>query len=99
MLLEVNDSAREKNINLIVTDAAKEYIIDKDYDKKYGARPLRRAIQREIADPLSIEILSEKFKEGDTIIVDCNGDQIIFSSENIQKEEHKVRKKDKIAAE
>ena len=53
-----------------MTDAAKALIAREGYDPVYGARPLKRAIQKEILDPLSLDILEGKFHEGQTIRVD-----------------------------
>lgn len=69
MLQEVYDRLKEKNISLKITSAAKDYLIDKGYDKKYGARPLRRTIQKELEDLLANELLEGSFKEGDEIQV------------------------------
>ena len=50
----------------------KQFIADKGYDPVYGARPLKRAIQRYIQDPLALQILEGKFAEGDTVAVDVD---------------------------
>ena len=57
---------------LILTDEAKDYIADKGFDKQYGARPLKRAIQKYIEDALAEEIVNSKLKEGDTIKMDLD---------------------------
>ena len=51
----------------IITDEAKDFIVDKGYDEKFGARPLKRAIQKFIEDPLAEEIVKSRLKEGDSI--------------------------------
>lgn len=56
-------------ITLVVRDAAKQYIVDKAYDPKYGARPLRRKIQDEIEDPLAEKLLDGSIRRGDEVIV------------------------------
>ena len=56
-------------ITLVVRDAAKQYIVDKSYDPKYGARPLRRKIQDEIEDPLAEKLLDGSIRRGDEVIV------------------------------
>ena len=71
--LELNQlSARlaEKNITLILSETAKEEISNRGYDEVYGARPLRRTIQRDILNPLAVEILEGEFREGSTVEVD-----------------------------
>jgi ATP-dependent Clp protease ATP-binding subunit ClpC len=78
MFEESRQQLQEKKLSLEVTAKAKNHLIEKGYDEKYGARPLRRTIQREIEDPLANEILKGIFKEGSTVIVDCEEDHIVF---------------------
>jgi ATP-dependent Clp protease ATP-binding subunit ClpB len=52
---------------------------DHGYDPDFGARPLRRVIQREIGDPLAIALLEGRYKEGDTVTVDVEGDRIVLT--------------------
>ncbi|MBE2203142.1 MAG: ATP-dependent chaperone ClpB [Chthoniobacterales bacterium] len=61
------DRLAKQNIRLTLTDAAKAHIAREGYDPAYGARPLKRVIQKEILDPLSLEILDGNFGDGDTI--------------------------------
>lgn len=56
--------------NIKLTEEAKDFIADKGYDEKFGARPLRRAIQKYLEDPLAEEIINSNIKEGDTLLVD-----------------------------
>ena len=58
--------------------AARELLAREGYDPVYGARPLKRAIQRMIQDPLALELLNGTFGEGDTVVVDAKGDTITF---------------------
>jgi ATP-dependent Clp protease ATP-binding subunit ClpB len=60
----------ERHLDLELTDKAKEFLAEAGYDPVYGARPLRRAIQRYVQDKLAPMLLSGEFKEGDTILVD-----------------------------
>ena len=53
-----------------LTDTAKDFIADKGYDEKYGARPLRRSIQKYLEDPIAEEIINSNLQEGDTLLVD-----------------------------
>ena len=78
MLDESKKQLEEKRIALEFTASAKNHLIEKGYDEKYGARPLRRTIQREIEDPLANEILKGVFKEGSKVIVDCEEEKIVF---------------------
>ncbi|MFL6537790.1 MAG: ATP-dependent chaperone ClpB [Chthoniobacterales bacterium] len=69
-----------QKITLELTDAAKERIAHEGYDPVYGARPLKRAIQREILDPLSLELLEGKVREGQTIRVDARDGALEFAA-------------------
>ena len=62
----------------MITDRPKELLADKGYDPVYGARPLKRTIQRLIQDPLAVKILEGEFKEGDRIKIDSAGDEMVF---------------------
>ncbi len=68
----------EKKINLRLTDEAKELLAKEGYDPAYGARPLKRAIQRLVLDPLAMKMLKGEFREGDVIEVSGHDSQITF---------------------
>jgi ATP-dependent Clp protease ATP-binding subunit ClpB len=70
----------ERKITLVLTEAAKQHLADIGYDPTFGARPLKRAIQRGLQDPLAMALLSGKFKEGDSIEVDYQADSIVFKT-------------------
>ncbi|MCJ7659501.1 MAG: ATP-dependent chaperone ClpB [Anaerolineales bacterium] len=71
----------ERGYTLEISEAAREYIADVGYDPDFGARPLKRAIQRELQDPLALQILSGEFSEGDLVRVDWDseGEGLIFT--------------------
>jgi ATP-dependent Clp protease ATP-binding subunit ClpB len=69
----------EKGYHLEVSKAAGDYLAESGYDPNFGARPLKRAIQRELQDPLAMKILSGEFKEGDRIHVDRGDQGLVFS--------------------
>lgn len=69
---KVNERLREQKMEIEVTERAKDFLVKVGYDPIYGARPLRRAIQRHIEDPISESILKGEFKEGDRIVVDTD---------------------------
>ena len=71
----------EHGINLILADSARELLIEKGYDSKYGARPLRRTIERLIEDPISERILTKEFPPGCTIVVEAEGGEMRFRKE------------------
>ena len=67
-----------RGIKLHITDSAKKLVAAKGNDKKFGARPIRRAIQTMLEDPRSLEILEGKFKEGDDVTIAAKGGKIVF---------------------
>ncbi|MGB0896296.1 MAG: ATP-dependent Clp protease ATP-binding subunit [Flavobacteriaceae bacterium] len=75
------------NYNLSLSEKAKDFIAEKGFDKKYGARPLNRAIQKYIEDALAEQIITSKIKEGDAIFMDLNddGNEIIITVNEQQK--------------
>jgi ATP-dependent Clp protease ATP-binding subunit ClpC len=74
----VGERLKEQNIRLDVTKEAKDFIIEKGFDPIFGARPLKRTIQRFLEDPLASEIISKKFKEATTIKVSRKNEELIF---------------------
>jgi len=68
----------DKRITLEVTDAAKAVLAREGYDPTFGARPLKRTIQRLVQDPLALKLLEGEFSNGDTVTVDAEGAQIVF---------------------
>jgi ATP-dependent Clp protease ATP-binding subunit ClpC len=78
MMKRVREQLKAKDVEIELTDAAKELLAEKGYDPSLGARPLRRTIQRLVEDPLSEKLLWKEFKAGQTIIVDAHDDEIVF---------------------
>jgi ATP-dependent Clp protease ATP-binding subunit ClpC len=78
MLEDTKKALADKNITIVVNTKAKEYLLEKGTDLKYGARPLRRAIQRYIEDELSEKILRQEIVNGDNIKVDLKEGKLIF---------------------
>jgi ATP-dependent Clp protease ATP-binding subunit ClpB len=68
----------DRNLSLEVTDAAKKRLAEEGFDPAFGARPLKRAIQRTIQNPLALAVLEGKFADGDRIVADVEGDEIVF---------------------
>ena len=68
----------ERKIHVRLTDAAKEQVVREGYDPMYGARPLKRTIQRRVLDPLALQVLEGRFGEGDTVVVDAAGHTLKF---------------------
>jgi ATP-dependent Clp protease ATP-binding subunit ClpB len=74
---------KEQKITIELSPAAQERIVTVGYDPAYGARPLKRAIQRELQNPIATKILDNTFTEGDKIIVDCVDNSLTFGKETI----------------
>ncbi len=68
----------ERKLEIELTDAALQYLADVGYDPAFGARPLKRAIQRELADKLALKLLEGEFREGDSILVDAGPEGLTF---------------------
>ena len=80
---EVQDRLNEHNITVELTDAARGWLAKEGFDPAFGARPLRRAIQKYVESPLSVELLGGKFKDGAMVQVDVDekANKIIFHTE------------------
>ena len=70
----------ERNIDLVLAEGALSLIVENGYDPIYGARPLKRVIQKYIENPLSMEILKGNIMDGDRISAEVDGDHIIFKT-------------------
>jgi ATP-dependent Clp protease ATP-binding subunit ClpC len=79
MLGEVRERLQERGIDLRITDAARDALVKEGYDPTYGARPLRRVIQRRVENAISKRVLAGDFTEGDTVLVDHSADGLIFA--------------------
>ena len=80
LLDKTREALSNKDLKLEVTDSTKQYLLKHGTDLKYGARPLRRAIQRYIEDEIAERVLKEEFVAGQTIYVDLKDDKLIFNS-------------------
>jgi ATP-dependent Clp protease ATP-binding subunit ClpB len=69
----------DRKIHVELSDAAKRYLVAEGYDLRYGARPLKRTIQRQVLDPLALRVLQGEFGEGDRILVDVGDNGIRFA--------------------
>jgi ATP-dependent Clp protease ATP-binding subunit ClpC len=88
---EVQDRLNEHSITVHLTDAARAWLAKAGYDPAFGARPLRRAIQKYVESPLSMELLEGKFKDGAEVIIDVGEDRITFkTSEAVKKTKQQV---------
>ena len=78
MIEEVRNRVAERQVSITLTEAAREWLASEGFDPVYGARPLRRAIQRFVENPLSKRILASELSEGDEVLIDANEDGLTF---------------------
>jgi ATP-dependent Clp protease ATP-binding subunit ClpC len=76
LMVRLQKQMAEHGISLVLTEEAKELLVEQGYDPTMGARPLRRAIQRLIEDPLADEVLAKSYSEGTTLVVDREDDHM-----------------------
>jgi ATP-dependent Clp protease ATP-binding subunit ClpB len=81
----------ERGVTLELTDAAKEFLAERGYDPVYGARPLKRAIQKEIVDPLALRILGGDFVSGDKVVADVQRGEIVFTKKKASEKKEAAR--------
>jgi ATP-dependent Clp protease ATP-binding subunit ClpC len=81
-LKRVNEQAAEMGITIELSDPVKNLLVEKGYDPNLGARPLRRAVQRFIEDPLSEELLFGRFQSGDHVVAELDGETVVFRRKN-----------------
>jgi ATP-dependent Clp protease ATP-binding subunit ClpB len=78
-LERLRDRLAERGLGLELTDTAKEHVAEAGWDPTYGARPLKRALQRLIENPLALRLLEAEFAEGDTVRVDVRDGELVFA--------------------
>jgi ATP-dependent Clp protease ATP-binding subunit ClpC len=83
MVKELENRLAERNLAIEVTDAAKSWLAKEGFDPVYGARPLRRAIERYVENPLSTKLLRGEFKEGDMVLVDLGEGELMFTAKAV----------------
>ena len=79
ILDEINDKLKEQYIKIEFTDKALDYIVNEAYDPAYGARPLKRFVQKDIETNLSKMILSNEVPENSTVVLDSDGEKLIYN--------------------
>jgi ATP-dependent Clp protease ATP-binding subunit ClpC len=77
-IAKVLDRIRRRNVTVILDDKAREFLIEKGFDPQYGARPMRRAVERYLEDPLAEEILRGTLMDGEPVTATAEGDKILF---------------------
>jgi ATP-dependent Clp protease ATP-binding subunit ClpB len=73
---KLNEMLKERNLRLQLTPAASDLLAERGYDRDYGARPLKRVFQKEVQNPLAMEILAGKFPPGSEILVDARNGEL-----------------------
>jgi ATP-dependent Clp protease ATP-binding subunit ClpB len=86
-LAHVTALMRDRDLNLEIDQSAREYLAKEGYDPDFGARPLKRTIQREVQDPLALKVVSGEISEGDTIRVTSDKDGLVFETIKAAEEE------------
>ena len=76
LITDLNKRLSDREITVELTDAAKQYIVDNGYDPIYGARPLKRFLQKHVETLSAKLILADEVREGDTILIDVEGDHL-----------------------
>jgi ATP-dependent Clp protease ATP-binding subunit ClpB len=71
---------QERKLTVALTDAARDYLANKGFDPAFGARPLKRLIQREVQDPLAMKLLSGEIHDGDTVVIDAVDGALAFAT-------------------
>src|SRR5439155_25419885 len=78
-ITKVMQRLKARNIVLQLDEKAKDLLVSKGYDPQYGARPMRRSVERSLEDPLAEEILKGSFHEGEPILVTVENDRLVFT--------------------
>jgi len=81
MVKDLQQRMIERKLDIVLTEEARSWLAKTGYDPLYGARPLRRAIERYVENPLSSKVLGGEFKDGDTVVVDLEDEQLTFKVE------------------
>jgi len=74
----VRDLLAKRHVTITLTDAAADLLIEEGYDPVYGARPLKRVLQRQIVDPLALKLIQNEIRDGDHVVVDVAGKELTF---------------------
>jgi ATP-dependent Clp protease ATP-binding subunit ClpB len=89
---QLSDRVREKGIEIELTDKARELLGNLGFDPTYGARPLKRVIQKQLVDKLALRLLEGEFAEGDAVEVDAADGELIFAKAKPAKAKEKAEK-------
>lgn len=84
-LAQVAKRLEDRHITIELTDKAKEFLVNEGYDPKYGARPLKRTIQRRVLDPLALDVLNGRIQDGDHVVADVEDRKLVFLRDEMGK--------------
>jgi ATP-dependent Clp protease ATP-binding subunit ClpB len=96
LLKQVARRLEDRHISIELSDQAKEFLVNEGYDPKYGARPLKRTIQRRVLDPLALDVLNGRIRDGDHVVADVENGKLIFLQEEPQTRDDGRKKKEKM---
>ena len=78
IVLEIEQRLSDKRIHISLTDSARQYIIDNSYDVNFGARPIKRFVQRNVETLIAKNIILDKIKVNSTVTIDCRDNELII---------------------
>jgi ATP-dependent Clp protease ATP-binding subunit ClpB len=81
----------DRNVALTLSDAAMGWLAEKGYDPAYGARPLKRVIQRELQNPLAVRLLDGRLHDGATLLIDSKADCLVIDGEPLNPQAATIR--------
>jgi ATP-dependent Clp protease ATP-binding subunit ClpB len=77
LIAELNDRIADRNLSILLSKEAEEFIVDAGYDPVYGARPLKRYLQKNVETLVAKKILSDELEDGQTITIDVQNDELV----------------------
>jgi ATP-dependent Clp protease ATP-binding subunit ClpB len=83
-IAKIAERLSDRQIGIMVTPAAKEWLANRGYDPVFGARPLKRLIQKEVLDPLAMKVLRGELHDGEQVLVDAQNGQLVFTANMTQ---------------
>ena len=84
---EISARLAERGLTVELTEAAREWLAEEGYDPQFGARPLKRTLQRRVESPLSVQLLNGVFQSGDTVVIDVGEEGLTFAQKGVPVEE------------
>jgi ATP-dependent Clp protease ATP-binding subunit ClpA len=80
---QISARLTEQGLIIELTEATREWLAKKGYDPQFGARPLKRTLQREVESPLSVQLLHGVFQSGDIVVIDVGEEGLIFAKKGV----------------